>query len=377
MKFSYTALTGKGEKATGVLDADNPEAVKEELHKMGLSILSLEAMSDADFEAMQSKEDEHRRAAGIITFPFQAVDKSGKTVEGTIDAVNGYAAFKRLTREYGFQVSSLESASAEMLKNWAQELKNEKEEPAAKSAAATELESTGPADPKIVAAADSLIGEAKKMLEGEKTRLPSALVTEAETIVGELVRIRTSNNVKHITEVANRLYKILSGTPVFSGKTAALGENPLIRREFELYEKAAGAKTAALWQKWIQKFKNLRQKKPSVQTLLPAAAPPSAASSRDYAWLFEEINSFLGWLLFSYLVYFYLADISIEKGLGLPETFVLRTLQSPLLFNIAVFLLLAHLAVMAKNRFFRKNALGSAALFSGTLILYGALVGNF
>ena len=107
MKFSYTALTADNKKITGVLDVENEDAAKNELHKMGVAIISVTEISDADYEKLKKEVAEKKVETGIKTFTFIAIDANKQEVEGTIDAIDEYTAYKRLRTEYKFIVNNL------------------------------------------------------------------------------------------------------------------------------------------------------------------------------------------------------------------------------------------------------------------------------
>jgi len=120
----------------------------------------------------------------------------------------------------------------------------------------------------------------------------------------------------------------------------------------------------------------------------PGAPAPKAAGSqpeneipgdekRDFSSFFTEVDSFVGWLLFFYIGYFFLADFAIEKNVGLPEELVIKTLVSPLIVNICIFLVFAHLILTLKTKYFRANFLGSLFLFFLGFGIYTLLIVNF
>ena len=98
---------------------------------------------------------------------------------------------------------------------------------------------------------------------------------------------------------------------------------------------------------------------------------------KDFSIFFMELDSFIGWLLFFYIAYFFLVSFSIERHIGLPEELVLKTLTTPLIVNISIFLIIAHLALALKIRLFRSNTLGSLFLFFFCFGLYTLLIVNF
>ena len=60
MKFSYTALSPTNQKLSGVLEAESLDAAKEELHKMGLSIISVNEISEEEY-ARKSQEEKSKK----------------------------------------------------------------------------------------------------------------------------------------------------------------------------------------------------------------------------------------------------------------------------------------------------------------------------
>src|SRR5690606_4414409 len=98
---------------------------------------------------------------------------------------------------------------------------------------------------------------------------------------------------------------------------------------------------------------------------------------RDYTLFFNELNGFIGWLLAFYVTYLFLVDLSLEKSIGLPEEFALKTIEGPLIVNITLFLLWAHLILKIKLNLFHQQFLGSLFLFVFSGVLYGMVVVNF
>ncbi len=109
----------------------------------------------------------------------------------------------------------------------------------------------------------------------------------------------------------------------------------------------------------------------------PKDEPVKFRIKRDFSTFYAELNSFVGWLLFFYLTYFFLASFSLERNFGLSQTLVIKTLSSPLVINICIFLLMANLTLTLKNRLFRRNIMGTAFLFFFVFGGYALLMANF
>ncbi|MBN1258955.1 hypothetical protein JXA05_04335 [Candidatus Peregrinibacteria bacterium] len=495
IKFSYTALSSQNQKLTGVMEADSLDSAQAELHKMGFSILAINEISEVVFEEQKKQEEETRKKEGIITFSFKAKDTAGKEINGTIDSKNAYTAFLRLSTEYRFRVMELypsdasEQEKAQMasrITEFAARMKAEKAETGKPEKTKDELDETEEkTDKNIVAEIDHFIINTKTALANHKNRFTPPFLAQIEKTLGELERIRTSNNLKHISEMCNELYELIShpdketageADSAYKGIVNNLKDNALVRRQFDFHAQAVGlSKIRFLFKKilkklkllkepvpegplskkpepgpdtWIRKLFKKRGPKPEVpykppsslavffkklyafftapnpilrqtrkqelgeawKTLKkPKAAKPKIAEEPkkenkedvlekevmaeaeretaepekpvknkwDFTLFFQEADSFLGWLMAFYIAYFFMADFALEKEFGVPREFVMKTLKTPLLFNIALFLLAAHFLLRIKDRHFRHNLLGSLFLFFFGFGLYALAVINF
>jgi hypothetical protein len=503
MKFFYTALTTDNKKITGVLDTPDRDFAQAELHKMGVAILSVNEISDADYEKFQAEQEEMKTKKGIRTFQFLAIDNFGKEIEGTIDALDDFSAYKRLREEYQFKIDNLflVDASEEdkvhtkaLIPGFEDQLKQiqvQTHKGEKRTALQQEkAESDEDVDKEIIAEIDRVIINTKKTLENHANLFSTDLLIEVQNTLGELERVRTSNNIKHITEISNDLYALISSPDKaeagmtkdesYQALLSEIHDSALVRKDFELYKKAVEAsglrhifsdiakrikeatepkkdeegkpvgfvskfklsihnalermtkrkplklaqvrkmekpksKVGDLMEKlggyfkasspilkktrqreFMNALKGLFRKRPveagaAEAPLAEKEATPKrpksetsskAASStkrarRDFTSFFVEIDSFIGWLLCFYILYYFLVDFSLEKGIGLPREFVFKTLKTPLLLNITLFLLLMHTTLRFRNLHLRGNAFATLFLLFVTLGAYLLLVVNF
>jgi hypothetical protein len=489
MKFNYTALSTDNQKLTGVLDAESLEAAKEELHKMGLSIISTNEISEAEFEELQKKEVEEKVKVGIQTFTFECIDPNGKDVNGTIDAKDAYTAYKRLMVEYKFTVNAIYSTAAtdeekakskEQLEEFAIQLEEEGIQIEEKGK--EEDEAAERISGEVVKEIDKFIINAKKVLGEHSDIFSNEFRKEIEKTLGELERVRTSSNLKHISAVCNQLYELISNPDKLpedaeEADTAYrqivdnMKDTAFVRKEFDLHTKAIGldkiqdvlsrtlgkmfgrkekkldvpkglsGKPKTGIQKFLSKFtkkkkpKTKEPEKPGLATVIgklfafvfaPNAVlrlskkqeliktykawrapkkPKEAVKTKegvhageaavteegeavsakekidpgkkDFSPFFMEVDSFIAWLLFFYIFYFFLVNFSLEKGLGIPRDFIIKTLKTPLILNITIFLLFAHLLLKIKTQYFRQNFIGSVFLLFFGFSLYLLLIINF
>jgi len=340
-------------------------------------------------------------------------------------------------------------------------------------------------DEKIEKEISIIIEKTKKALEGHKELFTLNYLKKINETLGELERIRKSNNIGHISEVANQIYKYLRHPDninkgevvgeVYKGIMESMRENALVKKNFE-YEGKNGLDQIKLAFKKIgnqikklKKTKNDKviegknennlerilnkiteerednQNKTTILKLIKLlwsviSAPnkivratrrhelanafsqwkgqkkqskPQAASQSEsqpdflqkheltsnldskidplskspikpdtgkfskFEFLFIELDSFLGWLLFFYISYFFLISFSLEKGIGLPSDFVIKTLKSPLILNITIFLVFSHLILRIKNLHFKRNTMSSMFLFLFGYGFYVLLISNF
>lgn len=496
MKFKYTALGASNQKLVGVLDAESLDAAREQLHKMGMSVVAINEVSEEEAAKVETKESvAEKKQEGITTFYFVSKDLQGKEVNGTIDSKDPNMAFRRLLTEYQFDVVDLypegapDPAAASLkpqFEEWKKEMEEEGYDLSHKKTAGTkgELEEGEGevVNEEIIAEMDQFIINTKKILSDHKDRYSDPLIREIEKTLGELERVRASNNLKHITKICNTLYELISNPDqAETAETAtgtvkedydktmqALSGNGFITNSFQFLELHNIQKKLARFEKfqtvlakaqkvfrrskaeeidknlanrikrrrskWFSKirrklakkeaaspglflviskffgflaapniimrrarkqdmtkaFKSWRegrkQKKTAKKTKpAPGQAPTEEAlpaeeieeSKRDYSGFFMELDSFVGWLLLFYIGYFFLVSFSLEKNIGLPKEFILRTVGSPLIINISIFLIVAHLTFTLKLRFFRSNFLGSVFLFFFMFGIYTILIANF
>lgn len=493
MKFNYTALGANNQKLEGVLEAESLDAAREQLHKMGLSVVAINEVSAEEATAAEKqKVAETKTKEGISTYYFVAQDPGKKEVNGTIDAKDAYLAYRRLVTEYRFDVLDLypqnavnpaAESSKPKFEEWRSEMEAEGIDLSKKATGAKEEEEEGEKiSEEIIAEMDQFIINTKAILKSHSNHYSEAFFKEIERTLNELERIRASNNLKHITKICNEVYELVSNPDNleaigeaddsdYSLTMSKLKGSGFIANRFQFqklhnlqkklarFEKAqqffAGikkivnrknaseidknlaSKVKGRRARWIAKLtRSLKQKKgedhPSLfktiskffafvsasntiirrarkqemfkslnqwrtfrkqkkkETKKPAKKGTGAEAGidisepteiekakRDFSGFFMELDSFVGWLLFFYIAYFFLVSFAIEKNVGLPKELVLKTLGTPLIVNISIFLVVAHLAFTLKTRFFRSNFLGSLFLFFLSFGIYSILIINF
>lgn len=485
MKFKYTALGANNQKLEGVLEAETIDAAREQLHLLNFSVIAINELTPEEEASMSAANVATKTKEGIKTYYFLALDSQKKEVNGTIDSTDPSSAFRRLYTEYQFDVQDLypdgsPDPAGESLKPQFEEWKRIMEDEGidftkkASGSVKNELEEGEKVSEEIVAEMDAFIVNTKSILQGFSSQYSEPLLREIERVLGELERIRASNNLQHITKLCNELFELISnpdvtGVPdgdgekyeeavsklkgsgfvanrlqllmahklqnqlarfgkiqaIFSKVTGFLthkkGNETNNRFEQKLKSRRArwlsnltrglkggsqiGAPTLSsivgkffsfvqapspilrkarkqelikAYNEWKKRRKDRSTKKtPTESQSSEVVEKAPAKPKKDFSPFFAELDSFVGWLLFFYITYFYLVSFSIEKNVGLPKPLVLKTLSSPLILNISVFLIVAHLAFTLKIRLFRSNFLGSLFLFFLCFGLYAIIIVNF
>jgi len=490
MKVKYTAISGSNQRLEGVLDSESIDIAREELHKMNLSIIAINEISEE--EASKHVDVNHKVSTEttsetkIATYYFSAQDVQQKEINGTIDAADPISAFKRLITEYNFTVTDLYPSDADPIntsfkgkfKEWRKTLEEEGVDLSIKSTSVKgELEDSDGLNKEIITEIDKFIINTKKILSEHKDQYTDAFLREIEKKLDELERIRASNNLKHITKVCNNLYELIAHPDINSAKTNndqdqsskeydsivtdlkgsgfvsskldflqahknkkksmrfnkiqgifAKIVSKLNKKQGDALAKKLAGKKRNFHLKWISDItKSLNKKsnetnitfkevvikffewvkasntilrrarkqelittynnwridkakkqvkKPNKETCYIAEHKNESTENR-FTILFAELDSFIGWLLFFYITYFFIGSFSLEKNIGLPQDLIIKTFSSHLLINIVIFLIIAHLIFTIKSRLFKGHALSGIFLFFLGFGLYTILVVNF
>ncbi|MBD3269955.1 hypothetical protein GF376_00340 [Candidatus Peregrinibacteria bacterium] len=105
-KYTYTVINKENKQLNGSINAPDEATARQELNGLGFSILSIQQTESEISEQSISDSDEN-----IHRYEFQAIDKNGKKVVGTIEGEDIYPVYKRLLSEYQFDVKALYEAN--------------------------------------------------------------------------------------------------------------------------------------------------------------------------------------------------------------------------------------------------------------------------
>lgn len=469
MNFAYVALNKTNQKVEGELAAADANEARKRLHDMGLSILSITEQKDVGSKTNDNVNvDQQTEPRDYKSFEFKAIDPKGKEIIGTIDADEAIRAYLRLRDEFHFTVESLFDLDAS-------EIEKEKQ----KNTLTQDLEKKYElfhADEEINKGEDDDLEEFEKknkekleLLRGQievmvaqirqllnKTKADSSKkieVSRIETLIGEMERIKMSNNVPHIRKLAERIldmaeelfkdsenYQVIikqkeslkklekfdniyhqdavdignvSGilnklsvlVKKYSSKLGLINESsnitkkeklePVLKSDdlierVDLIEKSGPEIKESLKTElkkivaWKVKpgqrstaFKNAKTlliaylKKPKLEKdeeektwfeKIFSTKKDVDKTKSDYENVFREIDMFLSWLIFFYLIYLYLGGMILQKNLGLLNNFFYKTFTSEIILFFVFFVFVFSLLTKIKIKFLRQSFWGGLSL---------------
>lgn len=225
-QFQYTAVNSSGKKLSGLIGAANEEEARKQLNTFGISLLAIQKTAETD---AQSVTQETGTSAELTKFEFEAFDKAGKKVIGTIPASSRYKAFKRLMDEYQFEVSYVVPVGA-----------NEEERAKAKSEDLSVLKAEYEAQNKVTDRAaiedqkitaefevkrkallqkvDFILEKIKALLASYQGEIKPDAQKLIQTYVDKLLRIKSSTNLDYIATTSEELLKKVQDQELFLHK---------------------------------------------------------------------------------------------------------------------------------------------------------------
>ncbi|PJC36494.1 hypothetical protein CO046_05445 [Candidatus Peregrinibacteria bacterium CG_4_9_14_0_2_um_filter_53_11] len=237
--FHYRALNTERAELSGVIEAPDEMAAREKLNELGISVITLEGI-----EAQQ--EGEAHVTTGKEIFEFEAFDKNGKKVVGTIGADEINKAYKRLFEEYQLNLVYLastkatpeekEQARAEGIKTLQALYEAEKAKttkPVVEEAAAAQQQSE--AEIKERAELDQLIDTTLSRIATFLQKYPSELKPEErdtiQSYLNQISRIKSSANLDHVRRTCGRMLKHIQEQELFINEQTKLKESAQLKLE--------------------------------------------------------------------------------------------------------------------------------------------------
>ncbi len=225
-KYFFQAVTAEGKQISGYVSAESIKVAREKLSAGGLSILTLE----------EPTEEIDTMVQGMRVYQFEATNKLKKKVQGTIEAVELYEAFKKLRLEYKLDVNYLvDSASAPTVKEKIRteglpseledrlqvelKIQKKKEKKKKHSDQSNEVQEAVDANEEerrfIVEKIDAVLSEVVPLLEENAEFIDGHKKREIEERISLLMRLKHSNSVAHLRSLTQRLLEQISSDEIF------------------------------------------------------------------------------------------------------------------------------------------------------------------
>lgn len=226
MQFQYTALNNENKKLSGFINAMTEDNARSQLNDLGLAVLSILTVEGKDTGEKSGEK-----------LKFEALDKNGKKVIGTIPETDSKKAYKRLKEEYGFQVLALYATNAvEDEKNGARnEIENIR--------AAYELEAAEKEAPDILTDKEKetrtklleevgfVLTKVNEVLEKFGDIIKPEEKKHIEQIEDKLLRLKNSNNLNFIKQTSEELLKSIQSKEIYLEQSMFVQERERIKLE--------------------------------------------------------------------------------------------------------------------------------------------------
>lgn len=223
-KFSYTVINQEGNELDGIIEAENENSAREKLNKMEFSVLDVTPISDTEEKKIIGK---------IVKYEFEAVDKNGKKVKGTIDAKDKYSAFKKLLTEYHLEVETLCKGAATLEEKETEREKGvidlytqfkkeqaEQEEGTISSHKKT-LDNNELQNKYVVEQVDFVLKKVDELLKNFGEIIKPEEYQNIEKKRDRLMRLKTSANIDFIAHLSEDLLRYIQSQEIYMAQKAA------------------------------------------------------------------------------------------------------------------------------------------------------------
>lgn len=249
-KFYFQAVDNDNRRISGSIFAESEEIAREKLKKQGLALFGIE-----EFDEAKSSTKE-----GLLSFEFEGTNPDKKHVHGKIEAINSYEAYKKLRKEYAFEITSIVDSSldfeekSKIIANGISEefLQLYKEDSFTfkkdenKQKKKVEVVEMSEKDKKELEFYSQEIGIMSREIRALLERSGDYLKREEKRSIlkrlGLIERLRQSNAVDHLKNLTNKLIDQISDDKIFmEEKMASEEENQImdrLRGEFQEYSKS-------------------------------------------------------------------------------------------------------------------------------------------
>jgi len=227
-RYRYNVINPENKALTGTISAPDEQSARAELNQLGFSIISISPATEED--AAPTAEEKQ-----MAKFDFAAIDKNQKRVIGTIQAEDRYSAFKRLIKEYLFEVEYLVDESLpEDQKNTEKqkgvfELQNQfdveaftaQKKQQGETAEIKEFEKRQEA---LQSQVDFVLKKVKEMLDLYESEIRPDVKEKIRKMVDKILRIKSSTNLDYVRTSCEELLTFLQKEELFLHENSRLRE---------------------------------------------------------------------------------------------------------------------------------------------------------
>lgn len=227
-KYKYIVVNKENKQLSGSIGAPDERSAREELSQLGFSIISINEVSAQ--ESSPSNEEQP-----LTVFEFNAIDKNGKSVIGTIEAEEDFSAYKRLVNEYLFDVQYLinnnlsEADKEKAKKKGIFELQNRLDEEAFLVKKKTsndqiEIQQFEQKQQFLQSQVDFVLKKVKEMLDLYEADIKPDTKEKIRKMVDKVLRIKNSTNLDYIRNSCEELLTFLQKEELFLHQDARVRE---------------------------------------------------------------------------------------------------------------------------------------------------------
>lgn len=227
--YHYIALSKDNKELSGIIEAPDEQGARAKLNELSLSIISLTTVT-----APATHE-------GKALFEFEALDKNGKKVVGTVVADNELAAYIRLFEEYELNVlflsaSTLSPAEKEKKRNaGVGELSKTYDKMRKKKKIKTASEMVDQKEDEertlLLQKIDFTMHEVETFLEKYGVDLKIEERDAIKTYINQLIRIKDSTNLEHIRATCEKMLEHIQKQELFLHEEQKLRESTQMKAE--------------------------------------------------------------------------------------------------------------------------------------------------
>ncbi|MFA5829186.1 MAG: hypothetical protein WC843_01705 [Candidatus Gracilibacteria bacterium] len=216
-KYRYTVINPENKELTGTIGAPDEKSARAELNQLGFSIISIIAIAE---------NEEATATSDLPKFEFSATDKNLKKVNGTIQAEDRYAAYKRLVKEYLLEVEYVidlnltEEEKVKERQKGAFELQNKLDGEALEEKKKAEKENFDFKDFSakqqiLQTQVDFVLAKVKELLDLYQNDLKPDTKEKIRKNVDKILRIKNSTNLDYIRKSCEELLDFLQQEEIF------------------------------------------------------------------------------------------------------------------------------------------------------------------